>query len=171
MKNISSLWKVTSVPIALRIPTIYFIPVPSPAHPAVWVALWKVSCLFHTFPRLSCFVSAVAWGKQWLWRCRLMAKRDFQILLCHRWSPMLIGLLLPDAIRDSYLHHGRQQTWLEWNCERFGDSKCCRNCCLLLTGWWIVSSVLEKITRVLYRYTEYRNMCQGLTSAYRKLML
>jgi len=149
---------------------ILFLP-PPPAHPAVWVALWKVSCLFHRFPRLSCFVSVVAWGKQWQWMCRLLAKRDFQILLCHRWSPKLIGLLLPDAICGGYLYHRRQETWLEWNCERLGDSKCYRTCCLLLTGQWIINRVLETTTLVLYRYTEDKNMCQWLTSVYRKLML
>lgn len=55
--------------------------------------------------------------------------------------------------------------------ERLGDSKCCGKCCLLLIGWWIINSVLETITRELYRYREDKNMCQGLTSAYRKLIL
>lgn len=154
--------KITSAPIALCLPTIYFILAPPLAHPVVWIALWKVNCLFHMFPRLDCFVSAVAEGKQWLHRCRLLAKRDFQILLCHWWSPMLIGLLLPDAIRGGYLRHGRQQTWLELNCKGLGNSKCCRSY-LLLTSWWIVKSVGNNHL-VLYRYTEDKNMCQGLTS-------
>lgn len=48
---------------------------PIPAHPAVWIAVWKASCLFNKFNRFSCFVSAMAWGKWWLKRCRLLAKR------------------------------------------------------------------------------------------------
>lgn len=165
--GIRSLRKVSSEPITLFIPTISFIPAPSlPTQLSELQSERLAACL-------TSLIDSAALSQPWLggngdWRGVGCWPKGFQDTVVPWMICSAYRFLLSDAIWGGYLHHRRQQTWLELICERLEDIKRYSYCFLLLIVWWIINTVVEKITQVPYRYTEDKNIyffCMKKTNA------